>query len=1061
MSIAGYRLSPQQKHLWRLHAGTQGGAYVSQVRIDLRGPLDTGRLEAALASLVERFEILRTSFQVPAGMNLPLQVIAAQAQVALDVHEGRSEGAESLARLAAEQRRPFDLSQAPLLRAALVRHADADFTLYLALPAYCADAAGLDLLVQDLAQAYAGVEELEEEALQYADLAEWMNETLEDEESAAQGEFWYGQIVAAPVAVPLPFERVPEDPARFEPRRLQRILADPARKRLEALAESCGAGPEALYLAVFQAFVQRLTGQDEFVMGLGCHGRTYEELESAPGPFARFLPLHARVESGMRLADRLPAISQAVEEAYDRQEYFSWDLAASAGGDSPLPFFALTCEYLPALPALEAGGLHWQVADRRALPDRFTLKLSCYPLDEGLQVDLYDDGVLFDPQAAEAMADRFLRLLEGLGAAPEAPFGSVDITGEEERRQMLEGFNRTQAPLSAEGTVVERIAAQAARTPGEPAVIFNGQALSYAGLEARAGTLARRLGTLGLGPGQFAGLYSRNSTEMFVGLLAILKAGGAYLPLDPDYPPERIAFMLADSGARVVLAQSALAPDLKAEAPEGVKVVALDAAGGTGEGAPALLGPAQDDLAYLIYTSGSTGKPKGVPVRHRNLAHSLGARLAYYEQPVGRYLLPTSFAFDSSVAGIFWALATGGALVLPQAGMVQDPAYLADLVKRQSVTHTLMLPALYGLLLDQDPAALASLETVIVAGEACPPGLVEKHFARLPGAALYNEYGPTEATVWATVHRLTGEEGRMVPIGKPIPGSQVYLLNESGLPAPLGSPGELVIGGPGVVDGYHGRPEETAERFIRMESISDGPLYRSGDLARWALDGSLHYLGRADSQVKIRGYRVEPGEVEALLAGHNSVREAAVVVREDSPGDRRLVAYVVPAGDGGAQTDALRSYLGGQLPAYMLPAIFVTLDQLPRTPSGKIDRRRLPAPDRGRRDTGAAYVAPSGPVEELLAGIWAEVLDLDQVGAGDNFFALGGHSILVTQLVSRLREALPVDLPLRTIFDHPSVGELAALLLSGERRAEIERTAELTLKVAGMSEGEVDALLGE
>jgi amino acid adenylation domain-containing protein len=563
------------------------------------------------------------------------------------------------------------------------------------------------------------------------------------------------------------------------------------------------------------------------------------------------------------------------------------------------------------------------------------------------------------------------------------------------------------------------------------------------------------------------------SPEMLVGLLGVLKAGAGYVPMDPGYPPERLAFMVADAQVAVLLTTEALVERLPGSM-EGVSIVRLDSdwpaiAAGAGSEAGGEAGGdvGPEHLAYVIYTSGSTGKPKGVEVRHRNLVHSTTARYGYYPSDPKRYLLLSSYAFDSSVVGIFWTLCRGGALVLPGEGREREVRELGELIAAQEVTTLLALPSLHGLLLDHVPAEqLVSLDTVIVAGEACTRDLVERHRERLPETGLHNEYGPTEASVWCTVFDCTDlEHGRGVPIGRPIANSRVYLLDRFGEPVPLGAPGELYVGGEGVARGYLGRAELTAERFVPDpfgDGSEDARLYRTGDLARWLPDGNLEFLGRIDHQVKVRGYRVELGEIEdALLAGPG-VAEAVVLAREDTPGDQRLVAYLVGRdGDRPDEEGALEG-LRGRLPEYMLPGAFVTLPEIPRTPNGKVDRATLPAPDAARPSLAAAYVAPEGPVEESMAELWADVMGVERVGVEDSFFDLGGHSILAVRLVARLAETFQVEIQLRTLFDAPTVrGLIAALSRDPQQAKRLERAADLLAQLAQLSDEDVDAALEE
>jgi amino acid adenylation domain-containing protein len=570
--------------------------------------------------------------------------------------------------------------------------------------------------------------------------------------------------------------------------------------------------------------------------------------------------------------------------------------------------------------------------------------------------------------------------------------------------------------------------------------------LTYRELNERANKLAHHLRRLGTGLESLVGVCLERSAEAVVAILGILKAGGAYLPLDPSYPRERLSWMLADAGVQIVITEEYLernADEIETQINADFKTTINS-----------------ENLAYAIYTSGSTGTPKGVLVSHRNLVHSTFARFRYYQEPLDSFLLLPPFAFDSSVAGLFWTLCRGGMLVIPEEDSHQDPAYLAELIERHSISHLLGLPALYQLILrEAPPRQLTSLRTVIVAGEPCPAELVQHHAETLPHAALFNEYGPTEATVWSSVYRF----GPSVPfcgsvsIGRPVANTQIYVLDPQLQPVPIGVTGEVYIGGDGVARGYLNHSDQTAERFV-PNAFSAKPgarCYRTGDLARFLADGNIEYIGRNDFQVKIRGYRIELSEIELALAQHPDVREAVVLAKTNE----RLTAYVVLKEISSATTKQLKDFLKERLPEYMLPTSFVVLDALPLTTTGKVDRNALPTDQIGV-EANENYLAPRTALEQVLAGIFSEVLSLERVGVNDSFFDLGGHSLLATQVLSRVREAFQLELPLRKLFKAPSVAGLAASILEDEaKRERVERTAELLLKLATLSDEEVDDLL--
>ena len=578
------------------------------------------------------------------------------------------------------------------------------------------------------------------------------------------------------------------------------------------------------------------------------------------------------------------------------------------------------------------------------------------------------------------------------------------------------------------------------------AVWCDGDVASYKSLNQRANQLARRLAAAGVGPGAFVGVCLHRSIDLVVSILAVLKAGGAYVPLDPAYPREWLDHAVEDAGVQVLISSRSIVPTLPHSA---VDLVDLDEpwmASDTDWTPPTFAAPG--DPAYVIYTSGSTGRPKGVLATHRNLAFSTAARLESYREGVGTFLLLSSVAFDSSVAGLFWTLCSGGRLVLPARDTERDPARLASTIAQYGVTHLLGLPSLYRLILDHGGAApLSSLRTVIVAGEPCPVSLVRHHRQALPSTSLFNEYGPTEATVWCTAHEVTGEPaGPRVPIGRPIPGAHVYIVSPDGVAAAPGETGELVVGGPGVTAGYLNRPNLTAERFVA--DTFGGPagerVYRTGDLVRSLADGTIDILGRVDDQVKIRGYRIELGEIETVLAQHPQVKAAAAAVAREQ-GEPRLVAYVVPRPGVPPSVTDLRAFLERRLPDFMIPAAFVTMASLPSAANGKLNRGALPPPGRERPDLQQPYVSPRSALEAWIVSVWAGVLQIDQVGIHDRFFELGGSSIQAAEIVTRLQRGLGEFVFVVVIFECPTVAELAHRL----RRDYAAAVARLTGDAAG------------
>jgi len=1064
--------SSAQWRLWLLDQLEPGSpAYNMAAMLQLPAALDPAALRRSLEALVRRHESLRTTFIAVGGQ--PMQAIAPEAGVKIplpvvDLRDLPAEEREEVVRRLRreEARRPFDLARGPLLRAALLHQGAQGYVLLLSIHHIIADEWSMGVLLGDLAALYnaavAGVPApLPELPIQYADYAQWQREALEGEALEEQRAYWRRQLAGTPDALELPTDRPRPPQQSFEGITYGFEVPASIEAGLRRLGRQERATLFMTLLAAFQALLHRYTGRDDIVVGSPVAGRTQPELEGLIGLFINMLVLRGDLAGDPTFRELLGRARGMALDAYDHQdvpfEHLVEELRpARDPSRNPLFQVMFVLQNAPTAAVELAGApLQQEWADTGTAKVDLTLYV-VETEDGGLRGLLEYNTDLFEEATIARMAEHFRTLLEGIAADPDRRLSALPLLTEVERRQLLVDWNSTVAPLP-EATLPALVAAQAARTPDAVAVVCADEELTYAALEGRADRLARRLRELGVGPDVLVGLYTERSLAMVVGLLGILKAGGAYVPLDPSFPVERLAFMAADAALPVLVTQAALVGRLPAHA---ARVVLLDdpdpdpdaAAGDAGDAGG---GATLDDLAYVLYTSGSTGHPKGVQIPHRALVNFLASmRRAPGLTAADTLLAVTTLSFDIAGLELYLPLIVGARLVVAGRDVAVDGAALAATLTRTGATVMQATPATWRLLLDAGWQGDPRL-TALCGGEALPGELAARLRPRV--GALWNMYGPTETTIWSTIQEVAepvGAAGEVVPIGRPIANTQTYVLDGHMRPVPVGVPGELCIGGAGLARGYLGRPALTAERFV-PDPFATAPgarLYKTGDRARYRPDGTLEYLGRLDNQVKVRGYRIELGEVEATLAAHPAVRQAVVTVREDTPGDARLVAYVVPEPGGAPAAEELRALLRERLPAYMVPSAFVALAAFPLTPNGKVDRRALPAPDAAQpADTDAGAAAQGdlmfgpGPeqsylltIHHQLIAIWEELLNVCPIGVNDDFFELGGHSLLAARLVDRIEQATGKKIPLATLFAGATIQHLVeALLLSDDHAAHI------------------------
>ena len=1033
-------LSFAQQRLWFIdQLEGASAAYNMPGVLELAGDLDVAALRSALSEIVRRHESLRTHLVAPNGE--PLQVIAPASPLLvplIDLRDRDDPDAEARRLAEGDAATPFDLASNAPLRVKLLQRHESAWTLLVTLHHSAADGWSITLLIRELIALYAAFHAgkpspLPELPIQYADFALWQRQYLAGERLVRQLAVWRARLAGAPECLTLPTDR--PRPARPSHRgaSLAFVVDAELTTGLRSLSRRAGATLFMTLLGAWATLLARYSGEDDIVIGSPVANRTQSAIEPLIGFFVNTLALRADLSGNPSFIDLLARLRQTCLEAYAHQEIPFESLVESLGiprnlAHSPL-FQVMFVLQNNAHEDLVLPGLEVAFGGGESAVAKFDLTLTVAEVNGTLDASLEYATDLFDHATIARLAAQFTTLLRALVDHPERSVGTLDILPPDERQQLLVEWNDTATPLPE--TCVHRLfEAQVEATPEASAVVFEDETLSYAELNRRANQLAHRLIALGVVPESLVAIALERSPAMIVALVAVLKAGGAYVPLDPGYPAERLAFMLADSGARILITTDALQPPLSAEH---VLRLDLDSLAGQAETNPNRR-VVPEDLAYVIYTSGSTGKPKGVAGTHRATVNRIAWMQDAYPFVAGeRCAQKTSLNFVDSVWEIFAPLASGVPLVILRATSLEDPRRLVAALAEYGVTRLVLVPSLLRVVLDEvaDLAAcLSRLRVCVSSGEALPADLARRFRQALPRTVLLNLYGSTEVAGDATCGQVI-DPGERVAIGRPIANTQAYVLDRHGEPTPIGVPGELHIGGAGLARGYHNRTELTAEKFI-ADPFSEAPgaqLYRTGDLVRYRADGNLEFLGRIDHQVKIRGFRIELGEIEAALVSHPALREVVVIARADATGDMRLFAYLVASNPGHVPTVAdLRAFLKASLPDYMLPAAFVFLDTLPLTPNGKVDRKALPDPQ--TQVDSPTDETPRDAPEEIVTGLWASVLGRSSVGLRANFFELGGHSLLATQLASRLRDAFTIAVPVRWLFESPTVLELAERIRS-------------------------------
>ncbi|QLE54757.1 non-ribosomal peptide synthetase [Nostoc sp. TCL26-01] len=1032
--IGNLPLSFAQQRLWFIDQMEPNSCFYNiPAAVRLIGSLHLSAFESSCNEIVRRHEVLRTNFPTVDGQ--PVQVIQPFSPRVLPVLDLQhlstlEQEAEVFRLMSQEAQKPFNLAQDSLLRITVICLNQAEYVVLLTIHHIIADAWSIGIFLRELVALYTEftngqTSPLPELPIQYADFAVWQRQYLQGEVLETQLAYWRQQLGGSLPILQLPTDRPRPRVQTFRGASQSFYLSAELTEALKVLSQQAGVTLFMTLLTAFKILLYRYTYQEDILVGSAIANRQRVEVEGLIGFFVNTLVLRTDLSGNPTFRELLDRVRRVTWEAYDHQDLPLEKLVEELQPERDLSYSPLfqTMFVLQNTPDIDVTlpGLKITTIPQTSTTAKLDLTLDMRETAAGLMGVFEYNTDLFDDIAIAHMINHWQNLLLGIIDHPQQHIGEFPILTTAEQQQLLVEWNDTQTDYPQDLCFHQLFTTQAENTPDAVAVVFGQQHLTYRQLNQQANQLAHHLQQLGVVPETIVGICLERSLEMIVAFLAILKAGGAYLPLDPAYPQERLTFMLADSQIPILLTSQNLSAKLPAYSGQ---ILCLDTnwekiAQHSQEN------PTSDvtiqNLAYLIYTSGSTGTPKGVLIPHAGLVNlTLDKIRTCRVQPDSRVLQFFSFSFDASIPEIFMALGSGAALHLATPAELLPGAALMQLLQERAITHITILPsALTALSADDLPA----LKMVLVGGEAPSPEMIAEWSK---GRLFINAYGPTETTVNASMVEC-GNGGQMSPTIRPAANKQLYILDKYHQLVPVGVVGEVYIGGVGLARGYLHRPEKTDAAFIPnpFSNQPDSRLYKTGDLAYHLRDGNIKLLGRVDHQVKIRGFRIELGEVEALLTQHPAVRESVVIVKEDHSGDKRLVAYIVPASASIPTTSDLRRFLEKTLPKYMVPAVFVMLEALPLNPNGKVDRQALPLPDTIRPELAAAFVAPRTPIESVLAGIFAEILQVEQVGVDDDFFELGGHSLLATKLIARLLKAFQIELTVIDLFDAPTVAGLA------------------------------------
>ena len=1073
-----FPLSYSQQRLWFLDQMEPGSPlYNIPSALRVHGRLDADALRRSFNEIIRRHEVLRTTFATENDQ--PVQIIADKLEIDVPVipveEDNPQKAEEAVHRLAVEEAlQPFDLQKGPLLRVKLLRLKEDDHVMLVTMHHIVSDNWSTGLFVHEFLQLYPAFaagkpSPLPDPAVQYADFAFWQRKWLSGKTLENQVSYWREKLAGLPPVLDLPTDRPRPAYQTYNGDYITFPIDGKLTEHLQELARKEDVTLFMILLAAFDILLAKYSGQEDIPVGTPVANRNRSETENMIGFFVNTLVLRADLSGNPSFTALLKQVKEATLGALAHQDVPFETLVEALQPERDMshpPLFQVMFVLNNAPVAeLELPGLRFELMEIENKTAKFEIILNITERKDGLSGKLEFNTDLYNRETMQRLIEHYLRLLEAAVKNPGAPLSELDILSEEEKNVLLELARPPR--IYNESLCIHNMFEQTAeKTPSAVALRVADEALTYETLNKQANQLAHYLLQNGLQSGQFVGVCAERSSGMLVSLLAVLKAGGIYLPLDPNYPADRLNYMLEDSGADFLITQEKFVSTISTDRRN---VVLLDGHREkieVGESTNPKMKLNGDDPAYIIYTSGSTGKPKGVIVQHQAIADHCADMRDYYALTADDNVLQfAALNFDASLEQILPPLITGATVVMREEE-IWPPADFHRKVEEYELT-VINPPTAYWAQLAEEWAAHPErvpnnrIRLVIVGGDRMRSDALEKwRHTAMKEVPLLNAYGPTETVITASTYEIPPDfDAPSLPIGRQRANREFYVVDRHLKPVPLGIPGELLIGGSALARGYHNRPDLTGERFI-ANPFGKGRVYRTGDLVKWNADGQLEFLGRVDQQVKIRGFRIELGEIESLLQSHKAVKEAVVAAKEDEEGEKKLVAYYVAAGDSAPTAQELRDFLKKELPDYMVPAIYMPLDTMPLSPAGKINRNALPEPESLRAQIQTEYVAPRTPSEEKLAEMVKEVLKIEKVGVFDNFFELGGHSMMATQVVSRIRDEFDVELSLRTLFENPTIDGIARAITEEQAAMQDEEELEKMLdELEGLSDEEIKRML--